>query len=78
MQVVDPEGSVLETRVRALRRAAEIVGGEQRLALYLGLTPSHLALWIRSAADTPDAVFLRAVDIVLEHELTQLSPKSAT
>ena len=67
-----------QTRVRTLRRAAEIIGGEQRLALYLGVTPSHLALWIRSAADTPDAVFLRAVDIVLEHELTELSSKPQT
>jgi DNA-binding transcriptional regulator YdaS (Cro superfamily) len=58
-----------------LRRAAEIVGGEQRLALRLGVTPSHLALWISSAANTPDAVFLLAVDIVLEYELTLLALK---
>jgi len=51
-----------------LRRAAEIVGGEESLALHLGINPSHLSLWIRRAADTSDAVFLRAVDIVQEHE----------
>jgi DNA-binding transcriptional regulator YdaS (Cro superfamily) len=59
---------VPETRVRTLRRAAEIVGGEESLALHLGINPSHLSLWIRRAADTSDAVFLRAVDIVQEHE----------
>jgi DNA-binding transcriptional regulator YdaS (Cro superfamily) len=59
-----------------LRRAAEIVGGEEALSMRLGVTPSHLALWIRAAGEMPDAVFLRAVDIVLEHDVSQLASRS--
>lgn len=55
-------------RARTLRRAAEIMGGEEALALHLGITPSHVALWIRGLANPPDAVFLRAVDIVLRSD----------
>jgi DNA-binding transcriptional regulator YdaS (Cro superfamily) len=62
---------VQDVRAVTLRRAADIVGGEEPLARHLGVTPSHLALWIRALADTPDVVFLRAVDIVLAHEVTQ-------
>ena len=54
-----------EVRARTLRRAAEIVGGEEALAGRLGITPSHLVLWLQGVADVPDSVFLRAVDIVL-------------
>ena len=64
-----------EVRANTLRRAAEIVGGEEVLALHLGITPSHLALWIAGAGHAPDAVFLAAVDIVLEGGLTQQPPK---
>jgi hypothetical protein len=61
-------GAVAAVHARTLQRAAEIVGGEQELALRLGVTPSHLALWLRDLADPPMAVFFRAVDIVLEHD----------
>ena len=66
-----------EVRVVTLRRAADILGGEEALALHLGITPSHLALWIRTLADMPDGVFLRAVDIVLEHDLARQLPDSS-
>jgi hypothetical protein len=68
---------VQDVRTVTLRRAAEIIGGEEALALHLGVTPSHLALWIRALGETPDVVFLRAVDVVLEHDAGQLSPSSA-
>jgi DNA-binding transcriptional regulator YdaS (Cro superfamily) len=57
---------------RTLQRAAELVGGEEALALRLKVTPSHLALWIRDLASPPGDVFLRAADIVSEHELKQI------
>jgi DNA-binding transcriptional regulator YdaS (Cro superfamily) len=53
--------------VRTLRRAAALVGGEQELALRLKVTPSHLVLWMAGAAVPPADVFLRAVDIVMDH-----------
>ena len=53
---------------RTLVRAAEIVGGELELALRLKVTPSHLHLWLRGLSDPPRDVFLRAVDLVVEHD----------
>ena len=56
-----------EVHVRTLRRAAALVGGEQELALRLKVTPSHLVLWMAGAEMPPADVFLRAVDIVMDH-----------
>jgi hypothetical protein len=57
---------------RTLQRAAELVGGEEPLALRLKVTPSHLALWIRGFGSPPADVFLQAADIVSEDELKQI------
>ena len=57
---------------RTLSRAAEVVGGEDQLALQLRVTPSHLALWLAGKASPPDDVFLKAVDIVGEHNFQAL------
>ena len=59
-----------------LKRAAEIVGGEQQLALHLRVTPSHLALWLQGIESPPDYIFLKAVDLVTEHDtLPKASPE---
>lgn len=72
------EGSVQDVRAKTLQRAAEIMGGEIQLALHLGITPSHLALWMRGLAETPDSVFLDAVDIVLPRNVPQRAPETHT
>jgi DNA-binding transcriptional regulator YdaS (Cro superfamily) len=59
--------------IRTLKRAAELVGGEEPLARLLMVSPNHLALWIRGAASPPGDVFLRAAEIVTQHDLQQLS-----
>jgi len=51
-----------------LQRAAEIIGDEVALAFKLRVTPSHLALWINGLERPPDDAFLKAVDIVLDHQ----------
>lgn len=68
-----------EVHARTLKRAAEIAGGEQRLALKLKVTPSHLALWIAGIETPPLDIFLRAVDVVTEHDLGAAlgSPKTS-
>ena len=58
--------------LRTLRRAADIVGGEQSLALHLKVTPSHLALWLKGLEEPTTEAFLRAVDLVSAHEIAQL------
>lgn len=55
-------------QARTLKRAADILGGEEQLARKLRVTPSHLARWIEGLADPPANVFLAAVDIVTEHD----------
>jgi hypothetical protein len=57
---------------RTLQRAAELVGGEEELALRLNVPPIHLAIWIRDFGAPPADVFLMAADIVSEHELKQI------
>jgi DNA-binding transcriptional regulator YdaS (Cro superfamily) len=52
--------------VRTLERAAQLVGGEQALALSLKVTPSHLSLWLRGVERPPVEIFLRAVDLVTD------------
>jgi DNA-binding transcriptional regulator YdaS (Cro superfamily) len=63
---------VPDVYLRTLERAAQIVGGEQALALHLKVTPSHLALWLKGLEEPTTEAFLRAVDLVSEHELAQL------
>jgi DNA-binding transcriptional regulator YdaS (Cro superfamily) len=63
--------------IRTLKRAAEIVGGEEELARRLKVTPTHLALWLGGVVSPPGDVFLRAADIVSEHDLLQLATRPA-
>lgn len=58
---------------RTLRRAVDIVGGEQHLALRLKVKPSHLSLWLRGLCQPPTDVFLRAVDLVTENDISVLA-----
>jgi DNA-binding transcriptional regulator YdaS (Cro superfamily) len=61
--------------IRTLKRAAEIVGGEEELARRLKVAPRHLTLWICGAVSPPGDVFLQAADIVTEQDLQQLATK---
>lgn len=51
-------------QVRTLHRAAEILGGEQRLAALLGVRLSQLAQWLRGECDVPAKAFFAALDVV--------------
>jgi len=53
---------------QTLRRAAQIVGGTEQLAQQLAVKPSQLALWMGGAEPTPPDIFLRAVDLLAEHD----------
>jgi DNA-binding transcriptional regulator YdaS (Cro superfamily) len=56
--------------IRTLARAAEIVGGATELAFRLKVTPSHLTLWLAGLEPCPPSIFLKAVDLVLEREIS--------
>jgi hypothetical protein len=51
---------------RTLRKAAELIGSREKLSRYLQVPPSNLGKWIADEARPPMAIFLRAVDLVLQ------------
>jgi hypothetical protein len=52
---------------RTLQKAAERLGGERALARYLKVSMPDLFAWMRpGSTPPPSAVFLRAVDVVLD------------
>jgi hypothetical protein len=50
---------------RALRRAAEIIGGNEELRLHLGVSEVEFVSWA-GKRDLPRDIFLRLVDIITE------------
>ena len=58
---------------RTLRRAVQIVGGVKELAARLSVPGEDLARWLAAEKLVPLEVFLQAVDVVVSHELEQMS-----
>jgi DNA-binding transcriptional regulator YdaS (Cro superfamily) len=55
--------------VQTLRRARDIVGDDRALAKLLGVNGHWIKSWLLGAREMPSAIFLKAVDIVVEHDL---------
>lgn len=51
---------------RALLRAAELLGGRDRLAQVMRVPRDDLDRWMSGGAKPPREVFLRVVDIILD------------
>lgn len=49
-----------------LKAASELVGGDRILARRLGIGETLLARFMTDAAEVPDALLLRVVDIVMD------------
>ena len=60
-----------------VRRAAEIVGGVKVLAAQLDVGDENLKNWIEAQVPVPQEIFLRCVDIVNAHQLSEISGRSA-
>ena len=58
-------------RKRAFARAAEILGGWQELADYLGTSVEQVQRWARFAKPLPPVPVLERLAQVLSHEITQ-------
>ena len=54
------------TTVKVLQAAAEIAGGNKALADRLGISATLLSTFMADRRELPDALLLRAVDIILE------------
>jgi hypothetical protein len=52
--------------VRALLKAAEVVGGRKKLARHLQAPLPELEKWIAGSAIPPEAAFHKAVEIILD------------
>jgi hypothetical protein len=50
--------------VRALQRAAQLVGGRDRLAQHLKVRAVLLDAWMSGKRETPPGIFLRVVDLI--------------
>ena len=51
---------------RTLQKAAELSGGQKRLARLLRVPLADLEKWIADKDEPPTAIFLKAVDLVLD------------
>ena len=51
---------------RALNRAAELLGGRDKLAKVLQVPATELDKWIADQAKPPREIFLRIVDLILD------------
>ena len=60
--------------MRAVQRAAEIVGGVMPLARSLDVPPLLVYAWSEGTHDVPAEAFLRMVEILLEAEYAVCGP----
>jgi hypothetical protein len=68
-EVTALRGTVLhDIHTRALRRAAEILGGNEQLRVHLGASEVDFSVWA-SQLELPRDVFLRLVDIITQEEV---------
>ncbi|HUQ75914.1 MAG TPA: hypothetical protein VM183_14400 [Burkholderiales bacterium] len=52
--------------IKTLHSACLALGGEHKLAAYLGVPVRDVEAWLNGRGVPPDAVFLRCVDLVEE------------
>jgi DNA-binding transcriptional regulator YdaS (Cro superfamily) len=64
---------VTSGQYHTLEYAAKLVGGEDELALRLGVTRQELDLWISGVVAPPVKIFNTAVDIVTDAAMAALS-----
>ena len=55
-------------QLRALRKAARILGGEERLRALLDAPPGAFSRWMQGAEPVPTPVFLMIVDFLADME----------
>jgi DNA-binding transcriptional regulator YdaS (Cro superfamily) len=63
----------MDFQTRLLERAVEICGGRDAACSRLGVSGHSLGLWIEGKARLPNAVFLKAADLVLEDDIARAS-----
>ena len=54
--------------IKCLHEACLLLGGEQRLAEYLGVSVEQVERWLNGREVPPDPIFLRCIDLVAERQ----------
>ena len=65
----------MDVRTAAVRRASELLGGQPNTVKYFGASAFALSLWIAGAQPPPTDIFLKAVDVIVGHEIAELRPR---
>lgn len=58
--------------VRAMRRAAQTLGGVEALRAHLQVSMNQLCSWLEGETRPPDLVFLKVVDLLADEELSAI------
>ena len=53
--------------MRAIQRGCEVAGSQGSLASFLEVSPLLVSSWIHGTSEVPAGIFLKVVDLVLEH-----------
>jgi hypothetical protein len=59
---------------RTFKKAAELIGGREKLCRRLRVPSAELDLWIADKAEPPTSIFLKAVDLVID----EISPPTGS
>ena len=61
-----------DIHTRALKRAAEILGGEDKLMIFLGASEVDYSSWM-SQHELPRNIFLRLVDLITDDDVRRVA-----
>ena len=61
-----------DIHTRALKRAAEILGGEDKLMIFLGASENDYFSWV-SQHELPRNIFLRLVDLITDDDVRRVA-----
>jgi len=61
-----------DIHTRALKRAAEILGGDEKLRTFLGATELDFSTWL-GQQELPRNIFLRLVDVITDEEVRRVA-----
>jgi hypothetical protein len=69
--LIAPVPGVLRLQIPLLERAAEILGGREKLCDHLAVSEFQLGFWRSGRVKLPDAMFVRVVDLVLKDDIAR-------
>jgi hypothetical protein len=61
-----------DIHTRALKRAAELLGGEEKLRTFLGASEQDYSTWI-GQHELPRNIFLRLVDVITDEDVRRVA-----